>query len=121
MGLPALLAGCSTIHSTEAALIGKWQSTLGGETICYEFLPNHACVYTQSSPKMTWRGHFEVESPNMAILTKENFRNAQALQFVLKGNSLLRIVDGSVEEFRRVDNQRDSQIISEQKTDASRP
>src|SRR5262245_22603005 len=87
-----LFTGCSTTSQTQRGLVGKWQSGFGGVT--YEFLPDHTYVYSQTLPgiAMTWRGRYEVESPNLLILTRENDGQAmqcQAMQFVLKGASRL--------------------------------
>jgi hypothetical protein len=102
--LPVFFAGCSTTHSTQSALLGKWQFASANLTIIYEFLPDRTYVYRQTSPNMSSRGRYEVESSNLLILTNEN-GNAKARQFVLKGTSLLWISnDGSVEEFRRVED-----------------
>jgi len=97
-----LLVGCSTTRPTEKALIGKWESAHGGVT--YQFKADATYIYTQPSPAMTWQGHYEVETPNLIILTKQG-GSSEAMQFVLRGSTLKRLsnIDGGVEEFKRID------------------
>lgn len=97
-----LLFGCSTTRPIEKALIGKWQSTYGG--ITYEFKRDGTYIHSQASPAMTWRGHYDVESPNLLILEKEG-APSEAMQFILRGGTLKRLsnIDGAVQEFNRIE------------------
>ena len=96
------LVGCSTTRPTEKALIGKWESSHGG--ITYQFRADATYIYSQSSPAMTWQGRYEVETPNLLILTKQDGAS-ESMQFVLKGSTLKRLsnIDGGVEDFRKID------------------
>jgi hypothetical protein len=99
-----LASGCATSHSkckaassVESGIIGKWRylRSAPDQSAAYEFLADHTYKYSQPSPKMSWSGRYEVESPNLLVLTGGP-RGDEVMQIVFRGDTLNQISSDGV-------------------------